>query len=964
MPAPVRIALKAAGFLLLASGLIYTGLFFTVRSDRFRAWAQTELSRRSGFAVELQRLRLSFPLRLIADGVKITGGRGFSFTGDRLAATLRPFDLAQNTVHRLILDGPRLRLDLQEFSPFEQEGAAPVAVRHLNVRRGAVVLASADRDIIEFPEIFLQGDNLDIGAQAGVHLRTDVPALKGVAELTVKGRPKELEATAVVRGKATDPPSGNEAAKPSIPALLRLDAQIRLTEAQSAEAVVDGKFHDLVIAAHKFTGTIAARLRADPGLRDITFTGHGNLADFPAAYAAANKLPRGTAQANFAGTYSLPGRKLTLGTAGLASPLGSVSGSGEVSFDSQPVISQARVTWQQIPLETLKTLLPAPFDTWSYQGHGQVDGEIRGPWSALEFRGVARSENLRLQGDGWKTANLNILLPIAWTPADVRVDEGELKLAGVEYRSRDRWQAAIPSAQATASLTLDPKEPLRIRGRFATEGGRFASPSNDRLGENLSLAGSFDWTSAPQTDSWNLKLGAHLNAGEVLWGTIFADLGARKPTLAMDASYFPAADRLECRKCALSIAQVGTVSASGVIDRVADAPVMRLQLSSDDFLPGGFFDHFVRENFHRRFPFLDRLRVAGNLAFASEVHGTPADLRAAGQLSIQGGELRSELWRVGPLSLHLPFDIRSPASGDGFVKAPRLGVLAIEQARFGNQSLEPLKAAVSFERNTLRFHQDVRLGLFGGDIIVRDLLWPDLVSDPKRLSFSLQVKELNLEELTEELDWPRFSGTLTGSIPEVQATSNALRTKGTIQADLFGGRMTVSQLEIENPFSSLAGVRLDAAFTDIRLEQLSKTFAFGHVSGILAGSIEDLVIVDGQPAEFRADFQSVSGGEQRISVEALNKITVLSSGQNASALYGGLAGFFDSFRYSKLGFKAQLKNDRLTLRGVETRGDQEYLVVGSFLPPTVNVVSHTQVIAFSELLRRLESIASGKAEIK
>jgi len=106
------------------------------------------------------------------------------------------------------------------------------------------------------------------------------------------------------------------------------------------------------------------------------------------------------------------------------------------------------------------------------------------------------------------------------------------------------------------------------------------------------------------------------------------------------------------------------------------------------------------------------------------------------------------------------------------------------------------------------------------------------------------------------------------------------------------------------------------------------------------------------------------GGEQRISVEALNKITVLSSGQSAGALYGGLAGFFDSFRYSKLGFKAILRNDRLTLRGVETRGNEEYLVVGSLLPPTVNIVSHTQTIAFSELVRRLERIKSDKPEIK
>ena len=90
---------------------------------------------------------------------------------------------------------------------------------------------------------------------------------------------------------------------------------------------------------------------------------------------------------------------------------------------------------------------------------------------------------------------------------------------------------------------------------------------------------------------------------------------------------------------------------------------------------------------------------------------------------------------------------------------------------------------------------------------------------------------------------------------------------------------------------------------------------------------------------------------------------MLSSGNNASALYGGIASFFDTFRYSKLGFKATLKNDKLTLHGVESREDGEYLVVGSFIPPTVNVVSHTQVIAFSELLRRLAQVQqSGNVE--
>ena len=90
--------------------------------------------------------------------------------------------------------------------------------------------------------------------------------------------------------------------------------------------------------------------------------------------------------------------------------------------------------------------------------------------------------------------------------------------------------------------------------------------------------------------------------------------------------------------------------------------------------------------------------------------------------------------------------------------------------------------------------------------------------------------------MTQALDWPRFGGTLTGSIPEVQSTGNTLKTNGEIQAELFGGRMRMSKLEIENPFSSLAAISSTPISANIDLEQLSKTFAFGQISGILEGS--------------------------------------------------------------------------------------------------------------------------------
>ena len=126
------------------------------------------------------------------------------------------------------------------------------------------------------------------------------------------------------------------------------------------------------------------------------------------------------------------------------------------------------------------------------------------------------------------------------------------------------------------------------------------------------------------------------------------------------------------------------------------------------------------------------------------------------------------------------------------------------------------------------------------------------------------------------------------------------------------------------------------------------------------------MITEGQPARFHAQVETVErpDSSQWIRVEALNKISILSSGQDSNVLYGGLAGLFDNFRYSKMGFRASLRNDRLTLRGVESRDGKEFLVVGTLLPPTVNIISHTQEIGFSELLRRLERITTEKPQVK
>jgi hypothetical protein len=682
---------------------------------------------------------------------------------------------------------------------------------------------------------------------------------------------------------------------------------------------------------------------------------------------ATRQLPSGTAVANFTGGYSLPSKSLTIKSLQLSSHLGQGSGAGEMAFGAPPNISSARIDLRDIPLDALKTLLPAPANQWTYNGRGQIDLTLRGPWNAFEIKGVGRSADAAVRSVGFAAPKLSFTAPFEWVGSTLRVKDAKVQATQLAYTEKERWQGMAERIDATATLEYKSTEPLKVSGRLDAGGGKFSSPDGAKVGENITLRGPYELVFDPVRNVTSATATLSAETGEILWGKFFGDLKTQKPMLDIAGDYRRGEDRIELRSASLRLAGVGSVAVTGAVETVAQSPRLRLQLRSGNFLPGGFYDFFLRDTFSRQYPLLGKLAVGGKMMFQAQLQGPIEALAAEGNLSLLAGELhaKSNDWEIGPIVLDLPFQIDLGETKQPSSRAPRRGTLAIERARFAAQSIASIKTTLSLSNNSLRFLQPISVKIFGGEVVIGNLSWPDLLEDPKRVSLSAELKRLQLESMTEALHWPRFSGTLTGSIPKVQSVDNALRTQGEIQAVLFGGRMSIAKLEIENPFSSLASVKLDAKLDDIDLEQLSKTFAFGRISGILEGSIEDLVVTDGQPSQLRADFRTVDRGtEQRISVEALNKITVLSSGASAGALYGGLASFFDSFRYSKLGFKATLKNDRLTLRGVESDGDKELLVVGSLLPPTVNIISHTQNIAFSELLRRLERIKSDKPEVK
>lgn len=959
----VTLILVCVTLIILAYGTL--SVFFN--SSRFQLWLERELSIRTGYEITFSDIKFGLPFKITGAALTIAKSGHVITTAANLAMSANPLDLLYKTIQRVTIERPVIHLELGEILKSPAQASSPLRIRHLEIRDGTVALNTADGKRVEFSSINLRARDLNLGQSSGISLNADVPRLNAKAELLLNQQNEETKVDLVLRETSSErlvPFAGSDKVAKE---MLRLEAKLTRTPNGIASLALIGKFNGLKIGAKPLTGGLDARMVPNPDFTEATVAARFEIADFARVVTEVSEGRQGAAVATLMGSYSAIDKLFSVTDLKIATPLGAAHVQGSVSTGSDLVVNRGQLSINNVPWQILKRFLPEPVNQWTYRGMAAAELTVNGPWKALQVTGAISSNKLDLHGGNFSLADIALHAPIDWTASSLKLKGISLKGQSLISGAKDRTQAGAEQVQINGSLAYTPGAPFVVNGRVQINGGRFASADGTKLGENLLLSGTVEVVSNTERHPMRVAGKLSLQRGEMLWGKFFADLGGQRPVLEFDGDYSRDQDSVRLRQARLTLAATGGIEVSGTINQLARAPSVEIQAHSDNLNAGGFFTFFVQENFKRQYPFIDKLSIGGQIAFQLHARGNWDRLITEGRMTLQGGELRrgANEWEIGPLALTLPFQVSYPEKSNAVNRTPP-GILSIRGGRFGARSFEPITSAISLSNNTLIFHQPVRLVIFGGSVEITNLTWPDVVNDPKAMSFALDLRLLQLQELTDALGWPRFSGTLSGAIPQIRSTGDTLRSEGQVHADLFGGQLQIDQMEIENLFSTVPSLKLAARFQNIRLEQVSDTFAFGKISGILEGAINDLVITEGQPARFQAKVETVDRPEssQWISVEALNKITILSSGQDSNVLYGGLAGLFDNFRYSKMGFRASLRNDRLTLRGVESRDGKEFLVVGTLLPPTVNIISHTQEIGFSELLRRLERITTEKPQVK
>lgn len=255
--------------------------------------------------------------------------------------------------------------------------------------------------------------------------------------------------------------------------------------------------------------------------------------------------------------------------------------------------------------------------------------------------------------------------------------------------------------------------------------------------------------------------------------------------------------------------------------------------------------------------------------------------------------------------------------------------------------------------------QPVSIPFLGGRIEIGHFAWQHDTTQQPRIEFRGGLVDVSLERLTEALDWPSLSGSISGQIPAVTYRDDRLQLGGHLKIQMFGGEIRIDDLVLVGMFSDLPQLYADVVIDHLDLQALTRKFAFGSMQGRLSGFIRDLYLEDWRPVSFYAWLGTPDDDDSRhrISQKAVQNLASIGGGGAADILSRGFLRFFDEFGYDRLGIGCYLHRGVCQLMGVEAADQGYYIVKGGGLP-RIDVIGYNARIDWQVLLTRLARIGT------
>ncbi len=255
----------------------------------------------------------------------------------------------------------------------------------------------------------------------------------------------------------------------------------------------------------------------------------------------------------------------------------------------------------------------------------------------------------------------------------------------------------------------------------------------------------------------------------------------------------------------------------------------------------------------------------------------------------------------------------------------------------------------------LQVQQNTSIPIFDGSLKINQLHLTDLFKNEIAIDFDGEVEPISLALITEKMGWPIMQGSIAGKIPGMKKVGHSITFDGTLLLNVFAGKLQIDNLSIERLFGIAPVVAADIRFSGLNLSQITSTFDFGEITGLIEGYVTGLRITNWKPDRLNAHIQSLKskGIKQTISQRAIDNIS--SIGGIQGALSRSFLRFFDSFKYKKIGIGCKLRNSICEMSGIKNAdGNQNiyHLIQGSGIP-SINIIGFQKFIDWEVFLDRL-----------
>ncbi|MGQ4659735.1 hypothetical protein [Lysobacter sp. F6437] len=578
-------------------------------------------------------------------------------------------------------------------------------------------------------------------------------------------------------------------------------------------------------------------------------------------------------------------------------------------------------------------------------GAWQCAGELRSGGERMRLSvelGVATTEASLVHGASRIELHRN-----ATTPDATHIDLTRVPLAWTQALLSKAWEASrITGGTFDAALTITAAtdEPIRVAGPLRIAAASFDTPDGTIAGANLGARLDVD---ARLGERDRFTIDGQLLGGEVLFGTTYVSLQERPVELHL--SGLQDGQGWTLPRIGWNDRGILAVEGSAAIGPQAELRALDLQLHASDLAPmsAAYLSGWLG------------LAGLGDLAIGGAADAT---------VRISDGELDDGLLRLHQVRLDDPRGRFAFNGIDGDLAfsgaAPVSSELRWQGGDLYGLAFGPSRLPFRSAAGVLQLADAVELSLLGGAARFDHLqIRPPGGDESMDVRFGLTLERLDVAQLSEALDWPAFTGELSGTIPEARYADDRVQFDGGLAMQLFGGEVEVTQLSMERPFGVLPTLSADVTFDDIDLAALTGAFDFGSISGKLDGRIADLRLVNWQPVAFdaRLDTDRHSGVRQRISQRAVQDLTSVGNASIVGSLQSQLIGFFDDFGYSRIGIACRLSDEVCTMDGLGSAGEGFIIVEGSGLP-RLTVVGYNRRVDWPTLVERLAAV--GKGDVK